>query len=107
MYPDRSGAWVRRDRRADRFQTLRGAGPDAMEVSARHTVCSNSRQELAPPTVEYAYCKEVAAPLPGTVPRDVVTIFTFDRTKKRVAEGATEVPHGAPIVKVVVDSVLC
>ena len=106
IYPDGSGAWVRRDRRADRFQTLRGAGPDAIEITARYTVCSTTRQEIAPPTANYAYCKDVAAQLPGTVPRDVLTIFTFKRTSKRIADGATEVATGTPIIKAIINSVL-
>ena len=104
--PNGSGAWVRRDRRGTRYQTLRGAGPDRSEVTARHTICSESRKHVAPVMKDYATTKEVAAELPGEVPRDITTVFEFTRTKARMAESAFRIESDVPLIPAIVSKVL-
>ena len=96
--PDGSGAWVRRDRQCSRFRTLRGAGPQPAEITARHTLCSISRQPIAPPMLDYPSTKEIAAELPGECPRDVVTIFEFTRPSNKVSQSVITVQQDAPLV---------
>ena len=104
--PDGSGAWVRRDRRGKRYQTLRGTGPDRSEVTARHTICSSSRKHITPVMKDYASSKEIAAELPGEVPRDITTIFEFTRTKARMVESAVRIAPDTPLIPAIVSEVL-
>ena len=104
--PNGSGAWVRRDRRGTRYQTLRGAGPDRSEVTARHTICSSSRKHISPVMKDYASTKEVAAELPGDLPRDITTVFEFTRTKARMAESAFRIAPDDPLIPAIVSVVL-
>ena len=103
---DGSGSWVRRDRRADRFRQLRGAGPGRHEVTARHTICAKTHVPLGPPMLDYPTNPSLSSELPEPVPRDIVTVFEFRRTTQNVAESATVLPADAAMVPTIIRSVL-
>ena len=103
--PDGSGAWVRRDRRAKQHQQLRGAGPARHEVVARHTVCSVSRAPLVPVMGDFATSSSVTEPLPGDVPRDVLTIFEFRRSTQRKTESYVSLAQHAPLLPAIIAEV--
>ena len=105
LRPDGSGAWVRRDRRCSRHRTLRGAGPQRSEITARHTYCSLTRRTLAPTMLDYPTTKEVAAELPPEVPRDIITIFEFRRSTQRVVDGAITIAQDAPLVSTILSTI--
>ena len=50
--------------------------------------------------------KEVAAELPGEVPRDITTVFEFTRTKARMAESAFRIESDVPLIPAIVSKVL-
>ena len=55
---------------------------------------------------DYASTNEVAAELPGEVPRDVTTVFEFTRTKARMAETAFRIEPDTPLIPAIVSKVL-
>ena len=55
---------------------------------------------------DYASSKEIAAELPGEVPRDITTIFEFTRTKARMVESAVRIAPDLPLVQTIVSEVL-
>ena len=95
-----SGAWVRRDRRETRFRTLRGTAPARHEITKRTTYCSVSQERLGE-MGDFATSKTIAEELPGVTPRDIVTIFEFQRTSQKVSDSAVlvgDVPDVVPVV---------
>ena len=75
-------------------------------MTARHTICSSSRKAIVPVMTDYASTKEVAAELPGEVPRDITTVFEFTRTKARMAESAFRIESDVPLIPAIVSKVL-
>ena len=55
---------------------------------------------------DFASTKEIAAELPGEVPRDITTVFEFTRTKARMAESAIRIAPDVPLIPAIVSEVL-
>ena len=86
-------------------QQLRGAGPARSEVTTRHTLCSVSRSPIVAPMLDFATSSAVTGALPGTVPRDIITVFEFRSSTKRRNAELVPLEQDAPLLPAVIAEV--
>ena len=82
---DGSGTWTRVDRRVSRHRSLREVGLRPEEVVSRITFDASTGERLGPVMRDYATAKCKDDWLPEPIPRDVRTVFAFNRTSAQVA----------------------
>ena len=80
---DGSGTWTRYSKGAERFQTLYRSGPSRAEVTCRETFDQDTGERLEVMS-DYPFAKDLSGTLPGSVTRNLRTVFHFTKTSASI-----------------------